>query len=75
MECTCYIREYDDSTEPQLIKCKLCKAAPELYEALKHICDRLYGVADNDKEVSSNLYSLLKSLYLEGYAALAKVEK
>ena len=61
MECTCYIREYDDSTEPQLIKCKLCKAAPELYEALKGIYKTRHAIPLDLSELA--------------YKALAKVEK
>ena len=34
MECKCFIKE-EDGVEPQIIKCPLCKSAPDLYEALK----------------------------------------
>ena len=49
-------------------------AAPDMYEALEHICDRLYSIAGNEELVSPELYRLLKPLYKSGYKALAKAE-
>lgn len=37
-ECKCYIEEYSD-THPVIVKCPLCKAAPELLEALRNIAN------------------------------------
>jgi len=59
--------DYDITANANLIA-----SAPDLYEALKHICDRLYGVAGNEKLVSPELYTLLRALYREGYDAVAK---
>ena len=47
-------------------------AASDSYEALKHICDRLYNISRNEKLVSPELYSLLRALYRHGYDAIAK---
>ena len=66
------IRVDSDSEDKSRANAHLIAASPMLYEALKHICDRLYGVAGNETEVSSKLYGLLKSLYTEGYDAMAK---
>ena len=48
MECKCHIlnvfnREEGEegSLEPQLFKCPLCEAAPELYEALREAREEL----------------------------------
>jgi len=70
LPCGCSIF-LEPNSPPLLTYCPLHKSAPKMYEALKHICDRLYGVAGNEAEVSSKLYGLLKSLYLEGYVAIA----
>ena len=45
MECKCYIKE-EDGIEPQLIKCPLCKSAPNLYAALKFTNNQIKAWCD-----------------------------
>lgn len=68
MECKCYI-SYISKYNAEIIKCPLCKSAPDLYEALEAV--RATVIYDGDKAS----YAIDGKTQAQMLKALIKVER
>ena len=53
-KCECRI-EYEGGGMPQIVKCALCKAAPELYDALVKLNNEVSGVIGHYEPMLSEM--------------------